>query len=190
MRIILASKSPRRRALLSEIVKDFEILTKETDESLPEGLPMDLAVTEIAVRKGRAISDEVEEDALVISSDTLVELRGIPLGKPKDSEDAVRMLRLLSGETHNVHTGVAVHYKGRLFKGVDTSHVTFRELSDSEIVESVRGGEPLDKAGSYAIQGDGAKFVSAYEGDFNAIVGLGLDLTRKLISEALEYDAD
>lgn len=189
MRIILASKSPRRRMLLSEIVDDFEILTKETDETLPVGLPMDLAVTEIAVRKGRAIADDVGEEALVISSDTLVEIDGVPLGKPRDKEDAVRMLHLLSGKTHNVHTGVAVHYRGRLYKGVDTSFVTFRELSDQEILEYADGGEPLDKAGSYAIQGNGAKFVSGYTGDFNAIVGLGLSLTKTLMEEALKNDS-
>jgi septum formation protein len=98
------------------------------------------------------------------------------------------MLLSLSGRTHNVHTGVAVHYKGRVFVGVDTAHVTFRELTEGEALEYIGTGEPMDKAGSYAIQGGAKKFISRFEGDYNAIVGLGLELTERLISEALKVD--
>lgn len=188
MRIILASKSPRRRELLGKIIEEFEIITKETDEALPDGVHPCECVELLAVKKGRAVADELEKEAMVISSDTLVELDGVPLGKPTDEEDAVRILLGLSGKTHNVHTGVAVHYKGRVFSGVDTSLVTFRGFDEAEAREYVATGEPMDKAGAYAIQGIGSKFVEKYVGEFDTIVGLGLKLTEKLIGQAKEYD--
>jgi len=188
MKIVLASKSPRRRQLLSSVVKDFEIITIETDETLPKGMHPREGVEVLAVRKGSAVAKICEHDELVISSDTLVELCGVPLGKPEGEEDAVRMLISLAGKTHNVHTGVAVHYKGRVYSGVSSSSVTFIPFGEKEAREYVATGEPLDKAGSYAIQGIGAKFVKEYSGEFDAIVGLSVSLTRKLIDEATKDD--
>ena len=190
MRIVLASKSPRRRELLGKIIPEFEIITKETDESLPSDVHPRDGVEILAVRKGRAVADALPEDTLIISSDTLVELGGVPLGKPNDEEDAVKILLGLSGKTHNVHTGVAVHFKGLVFSGVDTSSVTFREIGEQEAREYVSTGEPMDKAGAYAIQGIGARFVEKYEGEFDTIVGLGLKLTKKLIEQAEKYDQE
>ena len=186
MRIILASKSPRRRELLGKIYESFEIITKETDENLPSDIHPRDGVVILAERKGRAVVDEVGEDALVISSDTLVELGGTPLGKPADEADAERMLTELSGKSHNVHTGVAVHYRGRVYSGVDSTAVSFREITRDEILEYIRSGEPMDKAGSYAIQGLGGKFIAGYNGDYDTVVGLSVRLTRELISEALK----
>ena len=185
MRVVLASKSPRRKELLGRIIPEFDIITKETDETLPSGIHPRKGVEILAVRKGRAVADELCGDAIVISSDTLVELDGIPLGKPTDEDDAVKMLLGLSGKTHNVHTGVAVHRRGKVFSGVDSSAVTFRAFGEDEAREYVSTGEPMDKAGAYAIQGIGAKFVEKYEGEFDTIVGLGLKLTKRLIDEAL-----
>ena len=130
MRIVLASKSPRRRELLGKIIPEFEIITKETDERLPAQIHPREGVEMLAVRKGKAVAVTLPLDTLIISSDTLVELGGIPLGKPSDADDAVKLLLGLSGKTHNVHTGVAVHYKGRVFSGVDTSSVTFRSFGE------------------------------------------------------------
>lgn len=183
MRYILASKSPRRRELLSEIVKDFDIITKEVDETLPSDIHPQRGVEILAVRKGEAVAKEAP-DALVISSDTLVELGGVPLGKPKDEEDAVRMLTALSGKAHNVHTGVAIHCNGRVFSGVATTAVHFRDMTDTEILDYVRSGDPMDKAGAYGIQSGGGKFVSGYDGDYDTVVGLSVALTKKLIDEA------
>ena len=188
MRIILASKSPRRKQLLGDIYDNFEIITAETDETLPDGVHPSEGVAMLAVRKGAAVKELVGDDALIISSDTLVELGGVALGKPVDEDDAARMLESLSGKAHNVHTGVAVHYRGRVFSGTDTTAVIFRELSDSEIGDYIAGGEPMDKAGAYAIQGEGGKFVSGYEGDYDTVVGLSLKLTRKLIEKATYED--
>ena len=183
MRIILASKSPRRRELLSRLFADFIIESREVDETLPKNIHPRDGVEILAVRKGRAVADG-NAGALVISSDTLVELDGEPLGKPQSTEDAYRILRKLSGRTHNVHTGVAVHYRGRAFSGVDSAEVSFRELSDDEIFEYIDTGEPMDKAGAYGIQALGAKFVLDYRGDFDTIVGLSLPLTERLVKEA------
>ena len=182
MRVILASKSPRRRELLGEIFDKFEIITAEVDEFLPSEIhPME-GVEILAVRKGKPIADE-NPDALVISSDTLVELDGTPLGKPENEADAHKMLSELSGNTHRVHTGVAVHYKGRVASGRDTSTVTFRALSDEEINAYIATGEPMDKAGAYGIQGKGGELVSSFDGRFDTIVGLSVPLVKRLVEE-------
>ncbi len=190
MKVVLASKSPRRRELLHNIFDEFEIITRDTDESFPRGMHPKEAVEILAVRKGEAVAKELFQDTLVISSDTLVELDGIPLGKPESEEDAIKMLLSLSGKTHNVHTGVAIHYCGRVFSGVDTAEVTFKEFSFDEAEAYVKTGEPMDKAGAYAIQGIGGKLVSKYEGEFNTIVGLSLKLTEKLINMAVSDDKE
>ena len=190
MRIVLASKSPRRRQILSGLFSDFEIITAQTDETLPDGMHPQKGVEILARRKGEAVLSMTAESALVISSDTLVEIDGEPLGKPESEADAEKMLKRLSGNVHRVHTGIAVHYRGACFSGVDTSEVRFHELSDVEISEYVKGGEPMDKAGSYAIQGEGGKFVKSYSGEFDSIVGLSVILTKKLIDEALASFGD
>ena len=183
-KVILASKSPRRKELLSSVCEEFDILTAEVDEQLPEGVHPREGVELLAVRKGAPIAEGAPE-AIVISSDTLVELGGVPLGKPTSREHAIEMLRALSGRAHNVHTGVAVHYRGRVYSGVDSTAVRFRDMSDSEICEYVDGGEPMDKAGAYGIQGEGGKFVLGYDGEFDTVMGLSVKLTRALIERAL-----
>ena len=188
MRIVLASKSPRRRELLSRIYPDFEIIVSDADESLPEGLAPAECAEAVAVRKGRAVAETITDDVLVVSSDTMVEIDGVILGKPESVADAHRMLAMLSGRRHNVHTGVAVHYRGRTFSGVDTTRVEFRTLTDSEIDEYIATGEPMDKAGAYGIQGKGGALVSGYEGDFDTVVGLSLSLTERLVREAVSND--
>ena len=186
MRIILASKSPRRRELLSAVTDNFEIITREVDESLAPEIHPKCGVELLAIRKGAAVADEVGADCLVISSDTLVELDGAPLGKPSDEGDAASILRSLSGRAHNVHTGIAVHYRGRVYSGVDSSTVYFKALDEGEILEYVASGEPMDKAGAYGIQGLGGRFVTHYDGNFDTIVGLSVSLTQVLIERAIK----
>ena len=183
MKYILASKSPRRKELLSEIVESFEIITAEVNEDLPEGIHPREGVELLAVRKGAAVA-EANPDALVISSDTLVELGGVALGKPVDRDDAIRMLTALSGKAHNVHTGVAVHFGGKVYSGVAGTAVYFREMSDVEISDYVDSGDPMDKAGSYGIQSGGGKFVERIDGDYDTVVGLSVRLVKRLIDEA------
>ena len=193
MKVILASKSPRRRELLSSLGEkmgfQFEIITEEVDESVEEGaLPID-AVCILAERKGRAVASKVDShDTLVISSDTLVELDGVALGKPTDKEDAVRMLTALSGRGHFVRTGVSVSYNGRVITDVASTEVVFYPLTDGDIMSYVESGEPMDKAGAYGIQGGAGKFVKEYMGDFDTVVGLSLALTERLIVEVLGGD--
>lgn len=194
MQIILASASPRRREILSSVCRNFSIIVSETDESFPGYVHPSEAVKILAERKGRAVLDTLGgADAFIISSDTLVELDGKPLGKPTDKADAHAMLRELSGKRHNVHTGIAVHSGGKVYSGVATTGVYFREMTDEEIDEYIATGEPMDKAGSYGIQGIGGKFVDKIDGDFDTVVGFSLRLfltlteragARELFSEA------
>lgn len=180
-RIILASGSPRRRELLAKLYDKFEIITSEVDESLDRSIEPVCGVQILAVRKGEAVAKSLDTDCVVISSDTLVEIDGEPLGKPTSREDAYRMLRLLSGNYHNVHTGIAVHYSGRVVSDVASARVKFKPLTDAEIYGYIDGGEPMDKAGAYAIQGEGGKFIEGYDGDFDTIMGLSVSLTKELI---------
>ena len=182
----MASKSPRRRELLSRIVDKFDIITKETDENLPSTVGCEEGVELLARRKGAAVAELVDREDMVISSDTLVELDGVALGKPRDREDAYFMLSGLSGKCHRVHTGVAVHYRDRVYSGTHTSRVYFKEMTSREIYEYIDTGEPMDKAGAYGIQGGGGRFVLKFEGEFESIMGLSLTLTRALINKALE----
>ena len=186
MKIILASASPRRRELLSEVCRDFSIIVSETDESFGEYVHPSEAVRILAERKGRAVLDSLDkgDGTFIISSDTLVEIGGEPLGKPKDEADAHAMLRKLSGKRHNVHTGIAVHTGGKVFSGVATTGVYFREMTDAEIDEYIATGEPMDKAGSYGIQGIGGKFVDKADGDFDTVVGFSLRLFLELSESA------
>ena len=182
-RIVLASGSPRRRELLGKLYNNFEVITSEVDETLDDGVtPLD-GVEILAVRKGRAVADMLDSACVVISSDTLVEIDDIPLGKPSSDDDAYRMLRMLSGRYHNVHTGIAVHYDGRVISGVATSRVKFKALTDEEIWAYIGTKEPSDKAGAYAIQGIGGKFVAGYDGSFDTIMGLSVELTEKLVKD-------
>ena len=187
MKIILASKSPRRRELLGnlagEIGFEFDIITKETDESVGDMHPL-RAVEELAIRKGSAVAED-HGDVLVISSDTLVERDGVALGKPVDNEDAYNMLSSLSGRAHNVHTGIAVHYHGRVYSGVASTAVRFMPLTDKMIKDYIATGEPSDKAGAYGIQGGAGKFVTGYDGEFDTVVGFNITLLKKLLKEAL-----
>ena len=187
-RIILASGSPRRRELLTKLYDKFEIITSEVDESLENGISPLSGVEIFAIRKGAAVAVGLDPECVVISSDTLVEIGGVPLGKPTSREDAHRMLSLLSGNYHNVHTGIAVHHGGRVISGVASARVKFKPLSDEEIYAYIDGGEPMDKAGAYAIQGEGGKFIEGYEGDFDTIMGLSVSLTKSLIERITEND--
>ena len=189
MRVILASKSPRRKELLKQLFSDFEIITEDVDETIHSSLHPKDGVELIAIRKGEGVAKRAH-DALCISSDTLVELDGIPLGKPKDEEEAVRMLRALSGRSHNVHTGIAVFYKGRRLSGVATTSVSFRNLTDEEILSYVNSGEPMDKAGAYGIQGRAGAFVLGYTGDFDTVVGLSVSLLESLVEKITEGEND
>ena len=176
MRVILASASPRRKALLEQIgLRDFEIRPSGADESSVRGLsPADTAKA-LAVLKGETAEREIgDRDALILSADTVVELSGRILGKPRTAREAEETLALLSGRSHFVHTGLFVSAFGKRLSHVESVRVTFRALSEEEIAAYVATKEPMDKAGAYGIQGGAAAFVSRIEGDYSAVVGLPL----------------
>lgn len=187
--VVLASSSPRRRELLALLGITPEIIPANIAEVHRPGETPPGYVLRLAQQKCRVVAAVRRDDALVIAADTTVALKGQLLEKPRDAEDAVRMLTLLSGTSHQVHTALAVRYHGREASTVLTTRVWFRELSDAEIRAYVATGEPMDKAGAYGIQGFGAVLVEKIDGDFFTVMGLGLTRLVQLFSEVgLRYD--
>jgi septum formation protein len=137
----------------------------------------------VAERKARAAASRLPGRA-ILAADTIVFLGEAILGKPRDAEDARRMLRLLSGRTHEVATGVALAHVGRIATRVERARVSFRALSEEEISTSVAGGEPMDKAGGYALQGAAAAWATLLEGSGDTVVGLPVEAVRALLREA------
>jgi len=172
--IVLASKSPRRQELLRGIGVDFSILTKDVDESYPSRLPLVDVAPYLSLKKAKAFEDqELPENFMVITADTVVIAENEILGKPKDREDAFRMLKLLSGKTHRVVTGVTVHTKELSKTFSVTSKVTFDNLDNQEIEYYVDNYKPYDKAGAYGIQEwIGYIGVSGVEGSYFNVMGL------------------
>ena len=180
MRIVLASKSPRRKALLSEISNDFLTFDSNIDESLSYKLYKPSKIVEdIAYRKALK-AKEVYPDDLIIAADTIVVLNYEILHKPKDAKDAKKILKLLSGKTHTVITGYTIMYKDQIIKDLELSFVTFNTLSDELIDAYIESGSPLDKAGAYGIQ-DNEKFplVKSYVGSYSNIVGLPMERIKE-----------
>ncbi len=185
MKFILASKSPRRSELLGKIGMKFEVRVTDADETIPKDITKPEEIVKYLSRvKALAMRDEIGDDELVIAADTLVFHGSDILGKPHDSDDAARMLKLLSGDMHTVATGFTLMTKEKTYTEAVESKVYFRELSDSEIERYVSTGEPMDKAGSYGIQGLAAKFVERIDGDVFSVIGLPLSaLSKALLSE-------
>lgn len=178
--VVLASSSPRRRELLGLLGITPEVVPANIEEvHRPHETP-----TEYVLRLAREKCAAVRrEGALVIAADTTVALKGQLLEKPRDADDAVRMLSLLQGRDHQVHTGLAVRYQGREASGVESTRVWFTRLTESQIRAYVATGEPMDKAGAYGIQGYGAVIVEKIEGDYFTVMGLGLARLVKLLAE-------
>lgn len=184
-RLILASGSPRRRELLTRMGYQFEIIVPNVDENV-SGHARDV-VAVLSRRKAEAVA-QGEKSGIIIASDTLVSLNGQALGKPRDEEDARRMLRLLSGKTHEVFTGVTIidAANGRSETQAVRTGVIFRELSDGEIASYVATGEPMDKAGAYAIQGGAHGFVEGFEGSYENVIGFPVDEIRQMLKRMCE----
>jgi septum formation protein len=173
VRVILASSSPRRRELLALVGIAHEVVPADVDETpFPHEAPAAYC-ERLAREKALAVAHRFP-DAVTIGADTTVVIGGVLLGKPEDQADARRMLGLLSGRTHTVHTAVAVARGDALVSGVEDVAVTFRPLDDGEIADYVATREPMDKAGSYGIQGYGATIVERIDGDYFAVMGLPL----------------
>lgn len=170
-RIILASKSPRRRELMELLHIPFEVIVSDIDEQIDYTNDLVKEIEKLSFRKAQAVFKD-HSDALVIGSDTIVKIGNDVLGKPKNIEDAKAMLKELSDNTHQVVTGVTILCKDKAETFSSVADVTFYPLSDEEIDAYIATNEPMDKAGSYAIQGDAAKFIRSIHGDYYTIVGL------------------
>ena len=170
MQLILASQSPRRKELLGLFRLPFIVRVADADETMDPALPPRQEVARVSLRKALAVSREPGD--VVIAADTIVVCDGQILGKPRDEEDAFRMLRLLSGRDHQVMTGMTVLRDDKNITATEITHIHFRELSDGEILGYIRTGEPMDKAGSYGIQGGAALFAEKMSGDYYNVMGL------------------
>lgn len=172
MEIILASKSPRRRQLLEQMGLEFRVLTAQADETMDPAKPVDQEIGRVSCLKAEAVRAQVQPEDLIIAADTLVCVDGKRLGKPHSHQEAVNMLRLLSGRAHTVMTGVSVVCGRRTETFTEQTKIRFRDLSEAEIRAYVATNEPMDKAGAYGIQGLAGLFVSGMDGDYYNVMGL------------------
>jgi septum formation protein len=174
MRLVLASTSPRRRQILALLGVPFEVIAPEFEEQISSHLPADQEVVEFAFGKAQSVATKYP-GSIVIGSDTMIELSGEKIGKPTDREDARRILRLLSGETHRSLTSVAIiDHGGPGLKEIETVVVEMRGYTEAEIENYLDSGESDDKAGAYSIQGRGSALIKSISGDYLAAVGMPL----------------
>ncbi len=172
MDIILASGSPRRKELLTQLGLSFQVLVSDADETVDKSPPPADQVALISRRKAEAVAYKAGPDALVIAADTIVALDGQVMGKPHSREEAFQMLSLIQGKTHQVYTGLTLQRGQQTQTHVECTAVTFRPMSWAEIKAYVASGEPMDKAGAYGIQGLGGVFVEGIQGDYFNVMGL------------------
>jgi len=186
MRLVLASTSPRRRQILALLGVPFEVIAPEFEEQISSHLPADQEVVELALGKAQSVATKYPR-SIVIGSDTMIELSDEKIGKPTDREDARRILRLLSGETHRILTSVAiVDPGGPGMKEIETVAVEMRGYTEAEIENYLNSGESDDKAGAYSIQGRGSALIKSISGDYLAAVGMPLRrIARYLESRGL-----
>lgn len=192
MEFILASSSPRRKQLLSTIISNFDIIPSDIDENNLKKIetnPQKLA-EKLSYEKAYSIfTNKYKEDNeyTVIGSDTLVSFGNIILGKPKDRDDAIRILKLLQGNSHDIYTGTTVIIKKEhsiIFETrVNKSTVYFKNMSYYDICSYVDTKEPMDKAGAYAVQGIGKVYLKGYDGDYNSIVGLDTHMIKSIFKK-------
>ncbi len=188
MKYILASASPRRKEILENLGLDFTVITSAADEESDIRDPEQLTM-ELARRKGQAVAEhlsgtgKLDGDTVIISADTVVFCDGEILGKPRDKADAEKMIRMLSGKTHTVTSGVALIYKGKTVSATSTTEVTFDALTEEFIEEYINSSEPYDKAGGYAIQGKAAPVISKINGCYFSVVGLPVNCLCRLAAD-------
>ena len=188
MNLILASQSPRRKELMAQMGLSFTVRAADIDETMDPTLPPDREVARVSLAKARAV--ERKDDDIVIAADTIVVLGNRVLGKPADVAQAEEMLTALSGRAHQVMTGVTVLRGNRAITATEITDIHFRPLSTQEIRRYIATGEPMDKAGSYGIQGGAALFVEKMQGDYYNVVGLPVcrlfGMLRELAPDIME----
>lgn len=181
-KIILASRSPRRSDILKSVGIPFEVVCADADETPVKGVTASELTMGLASRKLRAVIGRTGDERLVLAADTVVCINGEILGKPKDEEDAFRMLSMLSDSWHEVYTGIAMQKDGKLIIDCDVTRVKMRKISPDEIRAYIKTKEPMDKAGSYGVQEIGGMFVQNLEGSFHNVVGLPICLVCEHLS--------
>ena len=172
--LILASGSPRRRELMSQVGLDFTVVTSDADENIKEMEPEDY-VRELSSIKAQSVLEQYadkDDSVIVIGADTIVYHKGEILTKPKDEEDAFRILKSLEGQIHQVYTGVTICSTHKNVRFYEKTDVWVYDMTDEEIRDYISTGEPMDKAGAYGIQGKFAAYIKGIEGDYNNVVGL------------------
>ena len=188
--LVLASESPRRKQILETNGFVFDVVPVKVSEIPDKNLNIDEQILDIASRKANAafalLKSTLDKPFVLLAADTMVVYHEQTLGKPRNQDEAYEFLRLLSGKTHEVKTGLMLveSLGGKRLSHLETSRVKFRELSDDEIWTYIQSGEPMDKAGAYAIQGIGQRLVEKFEGDYDNIVGLPAQVFTRLLSES------
>ena len=187
MKLVLASKSPRRSEILKNAGYDFMVRVADADETIPDGTKPEDAVVFLAARKAMAV--DRADDETVLGADTIVVLDDKILGKPKDREDAYNMLKALSGRVHSVFTGVCIIENGKSMTFAEETQVEFLPLSDEDICMYINTNDCYDKAGAYGIQGYASKFVRRIDGDYFNVVGLPISaIFEKFLQKAKNND--
>lgn len=181
-RFILASASPRRKEILEKAGYSFEIIVSDADENITEDLSPEKTVEVLAERKALSVW-ESNRDSVVFGCDTVVAIDGRILGKPTDDEDAFNMLKMLSGRTHTVSTGVCICSEDKTEVFSNTTQVEFYPLSDETIRSYIASGEGKDKAGSYGIQGYGCVLVKEIKGDYFSVMGLPVSQSSRVLAD-------
>ncbi len=183
MKLLLASQSPRRKELLSSLGFDFEVVKIDCEEILPVGIRIEKAAAYLSELKAKAFR-ELAADEVLLTADTVVAIENQILGKPKDEHEAKQMLRLLSGKTHHVYTGITIKSGSKTITETDVADVELDEMTDDEIEYYIQNYKPFDKAGSYGIQEWlGMAKISRMSGSFYTIMGLPTHLVYKILKE-------
>ena len=182
MNVILKSSSPRRKELLEKMGIKFDIKVYPVDEELDNNKTPYENVKELGLKKAM-VNSELDYGSILIGCDTIVVLDGVIFGKPRNREDAYRMLRALSGKKHEVMSGVGIIYKEKIYNFVCVSKVIFKDLSDKDIYDYIDTNECYGKAGAYAIQGIGYRLVDRYEGSLDNIIGLPTEMVSNVLGE-------
>ena len=187
MKIILASQSPRRIALLDLAKIDFEVLPSGYDEKIDKSMSIEEISKELAYGKAKDVFDNTQGDRTIIGADTIVVKDNVIFGKPKDRAEAIKMLKEIQGDVHTVYTSLAIlieergEYKD--YNEVVETDITVNPMTDAEIIEYIDQEEPYDKAGAYAIQSTFAKFIDEIEGNYMSVIGLPIDKVYKILKE-------
>ena len=190
MRIILASKSPRRKELMDLLNINYEVIVSDADETLEDGLSMEEQSKKLAFIKAKAVFDATQGDRIVIGADTLVYKDNQKLGKPGNVENATKILKQLKNSSHQVCTGIAILVqKGNSYNEIVDYSITsihINDMTDNEIQEWINTGKAFDKAGAYAIQEEFAKFIDKIHGNYSSVVGLPIDMVYDIIKNFID----